>query len=95
MKHCVLQDSSFLVPALDDNDVFHRDAIGISKELSKHKQDIKLVIPSVVFFEVFTTLIKKGADKKKVEKSLWDILLHQDNVLTVSVIDWTLDKLVP
>jgi predicted nucleic acid-binding protein len=86
MKPCVLQDSSFLIPVLDDNDVFHKDALRVSKELSKYKGDINFVIPSVVFFEVFATLIKKGIPRQIVEKSLWKFL-HQDNILTVSVIE--------
>lgn len=86
MKPCVLQDSSFLYPFLDNKDVFHKDAVRVSKELSKYKRNIKLIIPSIVFFEVFTTLIKKGVPKEIVEKSLWRFL-HQDNILTVSVIE--------
>ena len=62
------------------------DASRLSRSLSKYKRDIKLVIPSIVFFEVFTTLIKKGVPKEIVEKSLWRFL-HQDNILTVSVIE--------
>ncbi len=84
MKPCILQDSSFLIATLNDEDLFYKDAINITGQLSK--QDIKLVIPSVVFFEVFTTLIKKGIPKAIVEKSLWNFL-HQDNILTISVLE--------
>ena len=85
MKPCILQDSSFLIATLDDDDLFHKEAIGITGQLSKNEQDVKLIIPSIVFFEVFTTLIKKRFPKNIVEKSLWGFL-QQDNILTVSVI---------
>ena len=86
MKPCILQDSSFMIALLKEDDSFHNDALRLSYSLSKYKQDIKFVIPSIVFFEVFATLIKKGIPKKVVEKSLWTFL-HQDNILTVSVIE--------
>lgn len=85
MKPCVLQDSSFLVATLDEDDIFHTEASAIVKQLLKHEQDIRLIIPSIVFFEVFTTLIKKDIPKEIIEQSLWRFLL-QDNILTVSLL---------
>ena len=85
MKPCILQDSSFLIATLNDEDFFHKDAISITKQLSGHEKDIKFVLPSVVFFEVFATLIKKGIPKETVEQSLWRFLI-QNNILTVSLL---------
>jgi len=93
MKPCILQDSSFIIATLKEDDPFHYDALRIVGTLLQHRQDVKYIIPSIVFFEVLATLIKKGVAKKIVENSLWSFL-HQDNILSVSIIETMAFRLV-
>lgn len=87
MKHCVLQDSSFLVATIDQNDDFHKDALYIFKKILENKREIKVIIPSLVFYETIITLIKKGGVSRTViEKKLWDFLYH-DMVINISIIE--------
>lgn len=87
MKHCVLQDSSFLIATLDKNDEFHQDAVLIFKKLIENRDKIKIVIPSLVFYETIVTLIKKGGIPiKEIEKKLWDFL-YSSMVLNISLIE--------
>ncbi len=86
MKHCVLQDSSFLIASLDENDIFHKDAIFIFKHLIKNRNDIKVIIPTLVFYETIISLIKKGGiSRTEIERKLWNFLYH-DMVINISLL---------
>ncbi|MCX6810380.1 MAG: PIN domain-containing protein [Candidatus Berkelbacteria bacterium] len=86
MKHCVLQDSSFLIATIDINDDFHKDALLVFQELMKNRRDLKIIIPTLVFFETIITLMKKGVSQSILERKLWGFLFH-DTVLNVSLIE--------
>lgn len=87
MKHCVLLDSSFLIATIDKNDIFHQDAVYIFKKLIENKKDLKIIIPSLVFYETIVTLIKKGGvSPDEIEKKLWRFL-YSNMVLNVSLIE--------
>lgn len=87
MKHCVLQDSSFLVATLDPTDDFHKDAVFIFRKIIKNRRKVKVIIPSLVFYETIVTLIKKGGlSKASLEKKLWNFL-YSDLVLSISMLE--------
>ena len=86
MKHCVLQDSSFLIATIDTNDDFHKDAVYVFQKLLENRREIKIIIPTLVFFETIITLLKKGVPRERLEKKLWDFLFS-DVVLNVSLIE--------
>ena len=87
MKHCILQDSSFLVATLDKSDEFHNDAVLIFKKLIENKRDLRIVVPSLVFYETIITLIKRGGvPKEEIERKLWRFL-YSGMVLNVSLIE--------
>ncbi len=86
MRHCVLQDSSFLIATLNNDDLFHADALFVFKKLMEYKSKIKIIIPALVFYETIVTLIKKGSPRATIEKKLWDFLYH-DSVINVSLIE--------
>lgn len=92
MKQFVLEDSSFVIAVMDKDDCFHRDAVYVFKELLKRQNDIKVLIPSVVFFESLVTLVKKGLPEQEVESKFWKFL-HLENVINVSVIETMAFKL--
>lgn len=72
---------------MDKNDVFHKDAVYIFKKLIENKKDIKIVVPSIVFYETIVTLIKKGGvPVEEIEKKLWRFL-YSNMVLNVGLIE--------
>lgn len=87
MKHCILQDSSFLIATIDKNDVFHKDAVFIFNKLIKERKNIKLIVPTLVFYETIVTLIKKGGvSRQEIETKLWNFL-YSDMIINVSLIE--------
>lgn len=87
MKHCILQDSSFLIATIDTNDCFHKDAVYIFQKILSNKRDVKIIIPSLVFYETIVTLIKKGGmPRELIEKKLWNFL-YSNLVLNVAQIE--------
>ncbi len=86
MKHCVLEDSSFVIATIDPSDKFHKDAVLIFKKLIQAKSYTRIIIPSTVFFETILTLIKNGVEKNVVEKKLWDFL-YIDQIMNVTLIE--------
>lgn len=87
MKHCVLQDSCFLVATLDPTDVFHKEAVYLFNKLLENRHDIKIIVPSLVFYETIVTLIKKGGmTPDAIEKKLWNFL-YSSIVLNIAMIE--------
>jgi len=87
MKHCVVYDSSFLIATIDTGDEFHRDAIYIFQKILEERAKIKIIIPTLVFYETIVTLIKKeAASREQIEKKLWN-LLYSNIVLNVALIE--------
>lgn len=87
MKHCILYDSSFLIATLDKGDDFHQDAVFVFKKLVENKNKIKIIIPSLVFYETIVTLVKKGGTPTKlIEQKLWNFL-YSSMILNISLIE--------
>lgn len=87
MKHCVLEDSSFLIATLDNSDEFHQDAVFVFKKLIENKNKVKIIIPSLVFYETIITLIKRGGlPINIIEKKLWNFL-YSSMILNISLIE--------
>lgn len=86
MKHCILQDSSFLVATMSQSDDFHRDAVYVFQKIIENKKNVKVVVPSLVFYETIVTLHKKGMAKKAIEDKLWKFL-YSDLVINVSQLE--------
>lgn len=93
MKHCVLQDSCFLVATLDPTDLFHKEAVYIFNKLLENRKDIKIIVPSLVFYETIVTLIKKGGmPPDAIEKKLWNFL-YSPLVLNVAMLETSAFKI--
>lgn len=88
----MLEDSSFVVATIDPNDKFHTDAVFIFNRLISAGNEIKVIVPSIVFFESVFTLIKNGIDRKVVENKLWNFL-YKDQILNVALIETMAFKL--
>jgi predicted nucleic acid-binding protein len=84
MKHCVIEDSSFIVAAMDQNDKFHSDAIFIFKKLLENKEKIKIILPPIALYEIIVTLHRKGIDHKIIEKKIMN-LLHIKEIIITSI----------
>lgn len=86
MKHTILQDSSFVIAYLNEQDALHKDAIEITSKLLKHKDKFKILIPSIVFFETIIKLIQRGIKPEYARKYLWNYLF-EDEVLNFSLLE--------
>lgn len=86
MKHCVLLDSSFLVAAISKDDLFHRDAVYIFRKILENKRDVRIIVPSLVFYETIVTLYKKNESKTKIETWMWKFL-RSELIINVSQIE--------
>ena len=84
MKHCIVEDSSFLVATMDSSDEFHTDAIFVFRAILEQKNKIKIVFPPLVIYETIVTLRKKGVTHETVESKIL-ALMHIDNVMILSL----------
>ena len=86
MKHCVVEDSSFVISVIDTRDSNHSKAVAYLREMNVYKDKIKILIPSLVFYETFFTLVKQGFPLKQVEEKLWNFL-YIDNIVNVTTLE--------
>src|SRR3989344_2817753 len=84
MKHCVVEDSSFIVATIDKTDPFHKDALYIFKQLLSKTGKIKIIIPPLALYEVIVTLHRKGLSHKKIEQVVMN-LLHIKDIIVLSI----------
>ena len=87
MRHCILEDSSFLIGTIDTKDKFHKYAIGLEKVILNHPDispKIWRIFPSIVLLETTAVLLRRGMSPVDVETKLWNFL-HLPHVLPVSV----------
>lgn len=84
MKHCIVEDSSFVVATMDKNDAFHKDAVFVFNHLLKYKDHIKIIIPPLGLFEIIVTLTRKGIRHNIIEKKILE-LLHIEEVIVASI----------
>src|SRR5688572_20558277 len=83
MKHCVVEDSSFVIAAMDKKDPFHKDAVYIFNKLLK-KSNVLIILPPLALYEIIVTLSRKGITHGKI-KGVVMKLLHMENVIVNSV----------
>lgn len=86
MKHFILEDASFVVALIDKDDNFHEKSWKIFNNFVKIKQYIRILIPSLAFFESFAVLTRKGIPYKDINEVMWR-LLHREEVFNVSLIE--------
>jgi predicted nucleic acid-binding protein len=84
MKYNIVIDSCFIVATIDDGDAFHDDAIDIFKKLLKQSIDVRILVPPIAFYEVITTLVRKGLSYRRVEGAIIK-LLHIDKIAILSI----------
>lgn len=84
MKHCVVEDSSFVVATIDKSDPFHKDAVFVFQKLLLKKDKIKIVLPPLALYEIIVTLSRKGIPHDKIEATIMRFL-HIDHVVVTSV----------
>jgi len=84
MKHCIIEDSSFVVAAMDKNDIFHRDAVFIFKKLLENRDKLKILIPPLGLYEIIVTLSRKGVEHNIIEQKILN-LLHINEIIVTSI----------
>lgn len=86
MKHYVLEDTSFVLALLDKNDESHYRAWKIFDNLRKLKNHIRVLIPSMVFFETIGVLTRKKINKDELDGKLWR-MLHIEEIFNISLVE--------
>lgn len=84
MKHCIVEDSSFIVATMDKNDAFHKDAVFIFKKLLEKRDKLKIIIPPLGLYEIIVTLTRKGIKHNIIEQKILN-LLHIDEIIVSSI----------
>lgn len=84
MKHCVVEDSSFVVAVMDARDPFHRDAIFILRKLLNRKDQVKIILPPLALYEIIVSLSRKGIPHRVIEDKILG-LVHFPEVIVTSV----------
>lgn len=75
----IVEDSSFVVALLHKKDPNHNKALLIFQSfIYKFTGKIKILIPSIVFFETLFTLLRLGTERKELEIKLWRLLQTRD-----------------
>lgn len=84
MKRYVVEDSSFLVALIDNQDTFHGNALFVYRAIADRKNNLKIIIPALALYEVIVTLHRKGTRHSKIEEAIMR-LIHIDYVITTSL----------
>ncbi len=84
MTKYIVEDSSFVVAVMDENDAFHRDAISVLRGLENQNSDFRVMIPPLVVYESIVTLRKKGIPHYIVVDKMIKFI-HLENVLLNSI----------
>lgn len=82
MKAYVVFDTSFIVATIDNSDSLHNDAVFLFREISNRKEDLQVIVPPLVIYEVIVTLRRKGVSAAKLES----IILRFVNLSYVTVL---------
>ena len=84
MKHCIVEDSSFIVATIDKNDALHKDAIFIFKKILENRDKIKIIVPPLGLYEVIVTLSRKGIPHNIIEEKILN-LIHIEEIIVTSI----------
>lgn len=91
MKY-IIEDSSFLISLFGEEDNFHSQAVALSGLISNTSENVRIVIPSTVYYETMFVLLKKGADYAEIKKSL-NYLMLDDKIINLPVTETSILKL--
>jgi len=84
MKHCIIEDSSFIVATMDKKDALHKDAVFIFKKIWENREKIKIIVPPLGLYEVIVTLSRKAIAHNIIEQKILN-LLHIKEVIITSI----------
>lgn len=82
MRAHVVIDSGVLIATISKQDTLHNDAVFIFEELKARKENILIIVPPLVIYEVIVTLRRKGISAKSAE----EIMMRFVNLPYVTVL---------
>lgn len=91
MKY-IIEDSSYLISLFAEEENFYPQAVSISRLISNTSEDVRVIIPSTVYYETMFVLLKKGIDYTKIKKSL-NYLMLDDKIINLPVTETSILKL--
>lgn len=89
----IVEDSSFIVNVFHDNDPFHKEAVELMKQIIARRNQARIIIPSIAFFESIFKLIQIGLPRDEVEKKLWDFL-YLEQVFNIGLVETSAFRLM-
>lgn len=84
----LLIDSSLLISLFREEEIFHANSNALMALIIACKNNARILIPSVVFFETIFKLHQKGIPQEKTREILLDLTL-KDQVFTVNMSELT------
>lgn len=82
----IVEDSSFIISVFHETEPFHKEAVSLMEQILERKGAVRIIIPSVIFYETIFNLVKRGVPRNVVEDKLWK-LLYIDQVFNVSLVE--------
>lgn len=84
----ILTDSSYLIALIKTNEPYYKQAIFIDEKIVSLKNEARIIIPSIVFFEVIFKLNQSGYPQDEIKNKLWNTLF-QDQIFNVALSETT------
>lgn len=82
----IVEDSSFIISVFHKGEPFHDHSVKLMTEILARKNKVRVVIPSIVFFETIFKLAQIGLSQNEIESKLWNFLFH-DQVFNVGLVE--------
>lgn len=88
----IIEDSSFVVSLLDTSDVLHQSAVDVFRLIISHSSNIRVIIPSTVFYETLFVLLKNGVSYGQAKTKLNNLMMV-DEVINFAITETNILKL--
>lgn len=87
-KLYLVEDTSFVVSLMNNNDPHHFLALDIFRKILLSKSKVRVVMPTTVFFETLFALLRNRIPKNVIQEKLWKLLMI-DDVLNFPTLETT------
>ncbi|MBI4994694.1 PIN domain-containing protein [Candidatus Peregrinibacteria bacterium] len=65
---------------------FHKNSVNLMTEIWARKNEARVIIPSIVFFETIFKLVQIGIPQQEIEAKLWKFL-YLDQIFNVGIVE--------
>lgn len=90
-KH-IIEDSTFVISLMNAEDRFHTESLEIFKKILSCPNDIKVVVPSTVFYETMCVLLKNGIHYRVAKEKLMKLIMI-DQIINHAITETAIIKM--